>query len=78
MCEISEAVKAYVKAQSDLSFRIGQHRHALQMGYTAEAQQAQGAAVNALYDLLIGQAKIVLLMEKMRVSDTGEIPVSLH
>lgn len=82
MCEFCEGVKAYAKAQEDLVFRIKQHRHALQMGYVDEADQAKGAAVNALYALLIGQAKLVLLMEKMGLGDTDknpeEIKASLH
>lgn len=79
MCEICEAVKNYQKASEDLTFRIKQHRHALQMGYAAEAEQAQASAVNALYSVLIQQARIVLLMEKLGMSDVGdETPVSLH
>jgi hypothetical protein len=78
MCELCEAVKNYAKASEDLSFRITQHRHALQMGYATEAEQAQAFAVNALYSVLIQQARIVLLMEKLGIEDTGETPVSFH
>lgn len=69
MCEVCQILEEYEKAGRDLSFRISQHSHALMMGNTTEAAQAQTSAVNALYAIMSIQTRMIAMAEKLGKKD---------